>query len=89
MSSADLVRMANQIAANFRHLGAEEAAGLTAGHIRSFWAPPMRADLLQVARSGEAQLDEIVVAALRILDPGAEIPDVRTPAPADLGAAGR
>jgi len=89
VSSADLVRMANQIAANLRHLGDEEAAKLTAGHIRSFWAPPMRADLLRVAASGGAPLDTIVMAACRILDPSLGIAEPGTPLPADLDAAGR
>lgn len=79
MPDADLVRMANQIAANLRHLGAEEAAATEAAHLRSFWPPLMRADLLRLAVAGEAPLDPIVVAACRLLDPDAAIPTPATP----------
>ena len=75
MSNADLVRMANQIAANLAYLGDEEAAAMVAVHIRSFWAPPMRADLLHLAVSGDGGLGAIVLRACRILDPAASIPE--------------
>lgn len=41
-----LVRMANQIAANFATMGEAEAAAATADHIAMFWDPRMKASLL-------------------------------------------
>lgn len=79
MSNADLVRMVNQIAANLAYLGDEEAAVMVAAHVRSFWAPPMRADLLQLAVSGEGGLGPIALQACRILDPTASVPEPATP----------
>lgn len=37
----DLVRMSNQIAANFAHHPPEQAAGEVATHIKRFWPPNM------------------------------------------------
>ena len=59
-----LVRMANQIATNVSHQSADAAAAEIAGHLNSFWAPSMRADLLAFAAAGGAGLDDLVVAAL-------------------------
>jgi formate dehydrogenase subunit delta len=61
------VRMANEIAAQFRHLSREAAAAAVAGHLRSFWDPRMREQLLdQVAGGGEG-LDPLVVDAVALL----------------------
>ena len=49
----DLERMANQIAANFERLPADQAARAVADHLKRFWDPSMRRDLLQ-ALSGDA-----------------------------------
>ena len=46
MSDAALVRMANQIAANFSALPDDEAAAETADHISRFWEPRMRQALI-------------------------------------------
>ncbi|MFJ5262623.1 formate dehydrogenase subunit delta [Streptomyces sp. NPDC088387] len=56
-------RMANQIAANFRHVPADAAAKEIAGHIRRFWDPRMRARLLDLVDSGADGLDPVVVLA--------------------------
>lgn len=40
-----LVRMANQIAANYRYLPEADVEAAVATHLRSFWAPSMRAEL--------------------------------------------
>lgn len=47
-----IVRMANQIALFFRHRSEEEAIAGTEDHIRKFWDPRMRADLLARLRAG-------------------------------------
>ncbi|MCU0954772.1 MAG: formate dehydrogenase subunit delta [Hyphomicrobium sp.] len=45
-SSEKLVMMANQIARNLMVHGDDEAASLTADHIRKFWEPRMREQIL-------------------------------------------
>jgi formate dehydrogenase subunit delta len=65
MVRADLVRMANQIAANFRHHEEAQAAAEIAEHIRMFWPPLMRRELLEGISSG--QFDPLVVAAAGLL----------------------
>jgi formate dehydrogenase subunit delta len=57
--------MANQIAANFLHHGPEVAASEVAAHLKRFWAPPMRAELL--ANLDDGRLDPIVVRAGELL----------------------
>ncbi len=68
---AELVRMANQIAGNFAHHPAEQAAAEVADHLRSFWTPLMLRDLSAAASElgpdGAASLDPIVTAAVRLL----------------------
>ncbi|MET0233990.1 MAG: formate dehydrogenase subunit delta [Kibdelosporangium sp.] len=66
-STSPQVRMANEIAVHFHHRPAEEAAAAIAAHIRKFWDPRMRADLLARAQSEAASLDPLVIAATRHL----------------------
>ena len=47
-STAHIVRMANQIAANLAARGHDEAVRETAVHVRQFWDPRMRAALMAV-----------------------------------------
>lgn len=61
MVRPDLVRMANQIAANFRHHPEAQAASEVANHIRMFWPALMRRELLEEIDNGE--FDPLVVAA--------------------------
>jgi formate dehydrogenase subunit delta len=61
--------MANQIAANFRHHPEAEAAAEVANHIRMFWPPLMRRELLDNISSGS--FDPLVVAAAELLREGA------------------
>jgi len=63
--AASVVRMANQLASNFKHLEDEEAAGSVASHIQSFWSTEMRALLLEQIESGNVSVDPVVVAACR------------------------
>jgi formate dehydrogenase subunit delta len=65
-TTANLVRMANQIAANLAAHGAEAAAAETAEHIARYWDPRMRAALREV---DPAQLSAIARAAVARLDP--------------------
>jgi formate dehydrogenase subunit delta len=61
--------MANQIAANFRHHPAPQAASEVANHIQMFWPPLMRSELLDNIDSGD--FDPLVVAAAALLREGA------------------
>ena len=54
MSDEALIRMANQIAANFGALPEDEAAAETADHMRRFWEPRMREGLARRIASGQA-----------------------------------
>jgi formate dehydrogenase subunit delta len=62
-----LVRMANQIADNYASLPPDQAANAVAGHLRSFWAPSMRADLLTWCDAGGVGLDPVPLAAVGLL----------------------
>ncbi|HEX2808492.1 MAG TPA: formate dehydrogenase subunit delta [Kineosporiaceae bacterium] len=57
------VRMANDIAAQFRHLPHDAAVAAVAGHLRSFWEPRMRAQLLEQVAAGGEGLDPLVLDA--------------------------
>jgi formate dehydrogenase subunit delta len=61
--------MANQIAANFRHHPEARAAAEVADHIRMFWPPLMRQELLDDINSGA--FDPLVVAAAALLSEAA------------------
>jgi formate dehydrogenase subunit delta len=60
-------RMANQIAANFRHVPGDRAAEAIAAHIRRFWDPRMRGRLLELVGCGADGLDPVVLAAAQLL----------------------
>ncbi len=64
-----LVKMANEIGAFFE--GAEhrhEAVASIAAHLRNFWEPRMRAELIEYARMGDGELREIVREAVLSID---------------------
>jgi formate dehydrogenase subunit delta len=65
------VRLANEIAVQFHARPPEEAAASVAAHIRQFWDPRMRAQLLEHVDAGGADLDPLVVEAVTQLRPGA------------------
>lgn len=67
MPVATQVRMANDIAAQFRHLPHDAAVAGIAGHLRSFWDPRMRAQLVAHVASGGEGLDDLVLEAARRL----------------------
>ncbi len=67
VSSPPAMRLATEIAAQLRHLPPDEAAAAIAGHIRKFWDPRMREQLVdQVNRAGE-DCDAYVAAAAGLL----------------------
>jgi len=59
-----LIRMANQIAANQTHLPPDQAASQVAEHLRLFWTPGMRQELVAHAATGADDLVPVVLAAL-------------------------
>jgi len=61
------VRLANDVAAQFRHLPADEGAAAVANHLRLFWDPRMRARLADWVESGADGLDPLAVAASELL----------------------
>jgi formate dehydrogenase subunit delta len=67
MHEQPVVRLANDIAAQFHHQPVPIAANAVAEHIRSFWDPRMRAQLLALDDTSRLSLRERAVAALTIL----------------------
>ena len=69
MSAVDdsVLRMANQIAANFCYLAPGEAAAATANHLQSFWTPSMRRHLLDHVAAGGDGLSPVALEAARLL----------------------
>ena len=68
---ASLVRMVNQIAANVAHHPQDRAVAEIATHLRSSWAPVMRADLVAYLDGGGLGLTALAAAAaeeLRAVD---------------------
>jgi formate dehydrogenase subunit delta len=65
-----VIRLANDIAAQFRHRPEDEAAAEVAAHIRRFWDPRMRAELLTLADHRQVDLDAGVLAAVELLREG-------------------
>jgi formate dehydrogenase subunit delta len=66
-----LVTMANQIADFFRSSNPDraEAVAATAQHLRGFWDPRMRREIIaHLANEGGADLDEIARDAVRRLE---------------------
>jgi formate dehydrogenase subunit delta len=65
MSPERLVYMANQIGRFFATQGADEAVADTADHIRKFWEPRMRREIVAHLKAGGAGLDPVVADAIR------------------------
>jgi len=66
MSETDqLVKMANQIADNFRFH--EDGVARLADHLTRFWAPVMRLQLRDIAASNPGRLEEMVLQAIPLL----------------------
>lgn len=68
MALADLVRMLNQIAANFSYEEPSRAAGDVAAHLRSFWTPAMREEIIAHFHAGPTDLTEVSRLALADLE---------------------
>jgi formate dehydrogenase subunit delta len=64
MAVATQVRLANDIAGQFGHLSHEEAVSGIATHVRMFWDPRMRSQLLAAVDAGDGGLSPLVVEAV-------------------------
>jgi formate dehydrogenase subunit delta len=62
-----LVKMANQIGAFFVAQKVGAADGM-ADHLRKFWDPHMRAEIIEHVKHGGAGLDPIAIEAIKSLD---------------------
>ena len=65
------IRMGNDIARQFGHLGAEEAAVQVGTHLEKFWETRMRRHLHDLLAPGSSYLDDadpLLVAGLRRLE---------------------
>ena len=63
MSPEKMVHMANQIAAFFKTQPGGEAAESVAAHLRDFWEPRMREQLIRYVEAGGSDLDQTVIEA--------------------------
>jgi len=67
MENRDMVRMANQIAAYFEAYPRQEALDGIAKHIRLFWDPRMRTQLIKYVDGGGHDLSPLVITAVGTL----------------------
>jgi formate dehydrogenase major subunit len=68
-ADASPVWRANELAAQFRHLGPAEAADALVAHLGSFWEPRMRGQLVSQVADGAPGVDPLVAEAARRLNP--------------------
>ncbi len=67
MQTERLVYMANQIGKYFSAQGEEQAIANIADHLKKFWDPRMRSQIIAYAQSGGEGLDPDVAAAIATL----------------------
>jgi len=72
MDSRRLTAMANQIGAFFRLQGEDAAIAGIEDHLRKYWDPRMRGQIVAHLRAGGEGLDPAVRSAVARLDVGAE-----------------
>jgi formate dehydrogenase subunit delta len=70
VSGTAALRLATDIAAQFRYLPDDVAVEKIATHIRMFWDPRMRAQLAELVADGGADLDPLVVRAAGQVEAG-------------------
>lgn len=78
-TEAATVRMANQIATNFRAIGHAAAVAATADHIQTFWDPRMKKAAFDLLARNDHGFSEAAAAALGRLATG-DAPPSQTPA---------
>ncbi|MDN3517566.1 formate dehydrogenase subunit delta [Aquisalimonas lutea] len=74
MQDAKMVRMANQIADYFAAYPAERAEREVTNHLRAFWEPRMRRQLVEYVQAGGDGLHPLAVKAGRDLADPEEAP---------------
>ena len=62
-----MVGMANQIAAYFRAMPDDEALSGAAAHLRLYWTPKMRGEIIAFVEEGGKGLDPLAARAVREL----------------------
>lgn len=67
MDHADILRMANQIAANLRANGHDAAVKGVAEHINAFWEPRMRRALFELLDRDVSAFDPLVQEAAGLI----------------------
>jgi formate dehydrogenase subunit delta len=67
MKAEKLAMMANQIGAFFKGQGEAEAPAAIADHLKKFWDPGMRRDIVVHLDAGGAGLDPLVRRAVELL----------------------
>jgi formate dehydrogenase subunit delta len=67
MHAEKLAMMANQIGLFFKAQGEAEAPAAIADHLKKFWDPGMRADIVAHLAHGGAGLDPLVRKAVELL----------------------
>ena len=83
MEDEKMVRMANQIAEYFTAYPEDRARGEVAAHLRAFWEPRMRRQLVAYARDGGVGLHPFVAHAATELEAGGDVPGGAEPRTAD------
>jgi formate dehydrogenase subunit delta len=64
-----LVKMANEIGTFFEGAADhKEAVASIAAHLRNFWEPRMRAQIIEYARDGDGELRDLVKEAVLTLE---------------------
>ena len=69
MSTAPALRLAGDIAAQFRHLPEAEAADRVAHHIRLFWDPRLQTQLQEVVAAAGSDVDPVVARTASLIVP--------------------
>jgi formate dehydrogenase subunit delta len=69
MQESKMVHLANEIARFWAAYPHDEALAGVAGHIRSFWEPRFRRQLVEYGQTGGAGLHDLVKEALQQLAP--------------------
>ena len=67
MPPEKLVMMANQIGAFFKAQGEAQAPAAIADHLKKFWEPRMRADIVAHLNAGGAGLEPLVRKGVELL----------------------
>jgi formate dehydrogenase subunit delta len=67
METEHMVHMANQIALFFAPYPKEEAITSVADHLRKFWVPAMRKQIIEYVAGGGAGLNDLAVEAVKRL----------------------